>query len=170
MPQTKKAKAKVKKTRMSGKLSQESKMSLHVPLWLPIFAIPAVIVFVVNVAGNGRGRKANCAICRTELARDTPMIPNFAMDNTVEKHFAALGQSGIAEWKVGGSKHAEWLLRKEQWSKGAVERTKAKVSEKQPNQAIIVWEILEDDELGEIDYDDFEPGTRIVRSRRRRAR
>lgn len=41
------------------------------------------------------------------------MIPNFAMDNTVEKHIETLGQSGIAEWKPGGTKHTEWKGRKE---------------------------------------------------------
>ncbi|KAF8058276.1 hypothetical protein FPV67DRAFT_1722066 [Lyophyllum atratum] len=44
--------------------------------------------------------KSNCLICRTEFSRETPMIPNFAMDNTVEKHISALGQSGLAEWKL----------------------------------------------------------------------
>ncbi|KAF8078277.1 hypothetical protein FPV67DRAFT_1663028 [Lyophyllum atratum] len=44
--------------------------------------------------------KNNCLICRTEFSRETPMIPNFAMDNTVEKHISALGQSGLAEWKL----------------------------------------------------------------------
>ncbi|KAG5733067.1 hypothetical protein E4T56_gene3567 [Termitomyces sp. T112] len=117
-----------------------------------------------------RKGKTNCAICRTELARDMPLIPNFAMDNTIEKHIAALGHSGISEWKISGSKHIEWLGRKEQWKKGAVERTKAKVPERQSNQAIIVWEILDEDELDEIDYDDFDSGSRLVRSRRRRVR
>ncbi|KAG5352044.1 hypothetical protein C0989_004036 [Termitomyces sp. Mn162] len=92
------------------------------------------------------------------------------MDNTIEKHIAALGHSGISEWKISGSKHIEWLGRKEQWKKGAVERTKAKVPEKQSNQAIIVWEILDEDVLDEIDYDDFDSGSRPVRSRRRRVR
>ncbi|KAG6910592.1 hypothetical protein DXG01_009543 [Tephrocybe rancida] len=115
-------------------------------------------------------QKANCAICRTELARDMPMIPNFAMDNTVEKHIAALGQSGIAEWKHAGSKLVDWLSRKEEWKKDTVERAKAKVlrPEKPPNQAFLVWEILSDEELDDVDYDDYDSGTRVVRPRRRR--
>lgn len=42
-----------------------------------------------------------------------PMIPNFAMDNTVEKHISALGESGLEEWKPGGAKYREWHARKE---------------------------------------------------------
>ncbi|KAF5377442.1 hypothetical protein D9615_005152 [Tricholomella constricta] len=77
------------------------------------------------------GKTNNCPTCRTELSRETPMIPNFSMDSTVEKHIAALGQSGIAEWKPGGSKHKEWISRKEQWKKGAAERAKAEMKPKQ---------------------------------------
>ncbi|KAG6866836.1 hypothetical protein C0991_008772 [Blastosporella zonata] len=81
------------------------------------------------------------------LAHDMPMIPNFAMDNAVEKHVAALGQSGISEWIPGGTKHIEWLSRKERWKKGTVERAKAKKTQKPLNQAFILWEILSEDEL-----------------------
>lgn len=42
-----------------------------------------------------------------------PMIPNFAVDNTVEKHIGALVSSGNAEWQEGGTKMHERQLRKE---------------------------------------------------------
>ncbi|KAG6869171.1 hypothetical protein C0993_012270 [Termitomyces sp. T159_Od127] len=136
--------------KLEKEIVQSQQGPSSITLWLLISATPVGIVSAANVDGNGKGKA--CAICRTELARDTPMIPNFAMDNTVEKHVAALGKSGIIEWKVGGSKHVEWLGRKEQWRKGANERAKTRVPEKQSNQAIFVWEILDDDELGEIEY------------------
>ncbi|KAG6837043.1 hypothetical protein H0H93_015906 [Arthromyces matolae] len=107
--------------------------------------------------------KTNCAICRTELARDNPMIPNFSMDNTVEKHVAALGQSGIDEWKIGGTKYAEWCSRKERWAKNAAERANATTMVNRRNETILVWEILSDEELSGIE--DLQPRPRIVRPR-----
>jgi len=41
------------------------------------------------------------------------MIPNFAVDNTVEKHVAALRTSGIEGWESAGTKFKEWQDRKE---------------------------------------------------------
>ena len=41
------------------------------------------------------------------------MIPNFAMDNTIDKHIQALVSSGDDGWREGGSKLAEWQRRKE---------------------------------------------------------
>ena len=35
------------------------------------------------------------------------MIPNFAMDSTVEKHIQALVASGASEWVEGGKKLLE---------------------------------------------------------------
>ena len=54
-----------------------------------------------------------CAICRSKLASTAPMIPNFSMDNTVEKHIHALASSGASEWEEKGSKYVEWEQRKE---------------------------------------------------------
>lgn len=41
------------------------------------------------------------------------MIPNIAMDNTVEKHINALAASGSADWQPSGVRHTEWSKRKE---------------------------------------------------------
>ncbi|KAI0034954.1 hypothetical protein K488DRAFT_44421, partial [Vararia minispora EC-137] len=54
-----------------------------------------------------------CAVCRTSLSADTPLIPNFVADNTVAKHVAALGGSGAEGWAEGGEKLVEWSARKE---------------------------------------------------------
>lgn len=54
-----------------------------------------------------------CAICRASLSVDAPMIPNFAVDNAVEKHVEALGSSGIEGWESAGTKFKEWQARKE---------------------------------------------------------
>ena len=40
------------------------------------------------------------------------MIPNFAVDNAVEKHVQALRISGIEGWEKDGTKYAEWQGRK----------------------------------------------------------
>ncbi|KAI0935977.1 hypothetical protein AcV5_004242 [Taiwanofungus camphoratus] len=60
-------------------------------------------------------RSPTCAICRTKLVTSTPMIPNIAMDNTVEKHINALAASGSADWQPSGVRHTEWSKRKEKW-------------------------------------------------------
>lgn len=41
------------------------------------------------------------------------MVPNIALDNTVQKHIDALGESGVAGWQEGGDKWLEWNHRKE---------------------------------------------------------
>jgi len=41
------------------------------------------------------------------------MIPNFSVDNAVEKHVAALRASGIEGWEHAGTKFKEWQARKE---------------------------------------------------------
>lgn len=41
------------------------------------------------------------------------MIPNFALDNTVNRHILALASSGQAEWQTGGTRIKEWDLKKE---------------------------------------------------------
>ncbi len=40
------------------------------------------------------------------------MIPNFAMDSTVEKHIQAMVASGASEWAEGGKKLLELNSRK----------------------------------------------------------
>ncbi|ETW87549.1 hypothetical protein HETIRDRAFT_307066, partial [Heterobasidion irregulare TC 32-1] len=60
-----------------------------------------------------KSRKApTCAVCRSKLFVKAPMIPNFAMDNTIDKHIQALVSSGDEGWREGGSKLAEWQRRK----------------------------------------------------------
>ena len=40
-----------------------------------------------------------------------PMIPNIAIDNTVEKHVRALAISGATEWELEGRKYLELASR-----------------------------------------------------------
>ncbi|KAI0274850.1 hypothetical protein BC834DRAFT_849979 [Gloeopeniophorella convolvens] len=56
-----------------------------------------------------------CAICRASLSADAPMIPNFAMDNAVDKHVHALRASAIEGWGDGEIKFIEWQARKTRW-------------------------------------------------------
>ena len=43
----------------------------------------------------------------------SPMIPNIAMDNTVERHVEALALNGDKEWEPGAPKFQEWEERKQ---------------------------------------------------------
>ncbi|KAA1468540.1 hypothetical protein DENSPDRAFT_472968 [Dentipellis sp. KUC8613] len=63
-----------------------------------------------------------CAICRTNLSPQAPMIPNFSMDNTIERHLQALAASGDEDWREGGSKLVEWERRKAKWKAEAASR------------------------------------------------
>lgn len=55
----------------------------------------------------------SCVICRTRLCASTPIIPNLAVDNAVEKCIEALRTNGIDEWEITGIKFIEWQTRKE---------------------------------------------------------
>ncbi|KDR84814.1 hypothetical protein GALMADRAFT_291422 [Galerina marginata CBS 339.88] len=54
-----------------------------------------------------------CPCCRGILDQFVPMIPNIAMDNTVEKHVKALALSGIRAWEPEGPRFLEWDARKQ---------------------------------------------------------
>ncbi|KAI0050699.1 hypothetical protein FA95DRAFT_1486787, partial [Auriscalpium vulgare] len=54
-----------------------------------------------------------CSLCRAKLSTETPMIPNYAMDSTVEKYVKSLALSGQEAWQEGGEKLDEWHQRKE---------------------------------------------------------
>ncbi|KIM85518.1 hypothetical protein PILCRDRAFT_367399 [Piloderma croceum F 1598] len=58
-------------------------------------------------------RFPTCAVCRAKLSASSPMIPNFALDNTVNRHLQALANSGREEWQPGGTRINEWNIRKE---------------------------------------------------------
>ncbi|KZT06351.1 uncharacterized protein LAESUDRAFT_192104 [Laetiporus sulphureus 93-53] len=66
-----------------------------------------------------------CAICRAALAPHSAMIPNFALDNAIEKHVAAIAASGCTDWQPSGSKYIDWTTRKEKWRTGASKRAAA---------------------------------------------
>ncbi|TFY65267.1 hypothetical protein EVG20_g5651 [Dentipellis fragilis] len=69
-----------------------------------------------------------CAICRTNLSPQAPMIPNFSMDNTIERHLQALAASGDKDWQEGGSKLVEWEHRKAKWKAEAASRVAGSAS------------------------------------------
>lgn len=54
-----------------------------------------------------------CSICRASLSVTAPIIPNFALDSTIEKHVQALAASGVEEWRDTGARYKEWQARKE---------------------------------------------------------
>jgi hypothetical protein len=74
--------------------------------------LPLIQVFFDCSSHAVRQGTPSCAICRTRLSVDVPMIPNFAVDNAVEKHVHALRIGGIEGWEKDGSKFAEWQGRK----------------------------------------------------------
>lgn len=80
---------------------EECTSSNLVDLWLTL-----------SVVFDLQRRSPTCAVCRTKLSRKAPMIPNFAMDSTVEKHIQALVASGASEWAEGGKKLLELEARK----------------------------------------------------------
>jgi len=43
----------------------------------------------------------------------TPITPNLAVDNAVEKYVEALRTNGIDGWEINGTKFQEWQIRKE---------------------------------------------------------
>lgn len=53
-----------------------------------------------------------CAVCRSKLSLDAPMIPNFAMDHTVEKHIQVLSISDASEWGKEGKLFLDWESRR----------------------------------------------------------
>ncbi|KAF8887961.1 hypothetical protein CPB84DRAFT_1684359, partial [Gymnopilus junonius] len=59
-------------------------------------------------------RNKGCPCCRRTLDENLPMIPNIALDNTVEKHLKALALTGASEWEPHGQKFVDWDARK-QW-------------------------------------------------------
>ncbi|KAI0308004.1 hypothetical protein B0F90DRAFT_1679278 [Multifurca ochricompacta] len=68
----------------------------------------------------------SCAICRASLSVDAPMIPNFAVDNAVEKHILALRISGIEGWETDGTNFIEWQARREKWKADSTKRAARK--------------------------------------------
>ncbi|KAF5312712.1 hypothetical protein D9619_003376 [Psilocybe cf. subviscida] len=68
--------------------------------------------------------KRSCPVCRQKLEKKTPMIPNIAIDNIVEKHVQALAMTNKQDWTPGGVKHEEWMKRKQTWRDGAAMRAK----------------------------------------------
>jgi len=73
-------------------------------------------------------KNKSCPVCRTRLEKASPMIPNIAVDNVVEKHIQALILSGDQDWVSGGCKAEEWHKRKQTWRDGAKEREKPSAS------------------------------------------
>jgi hypothetical protein len=62
---------------------------------------------------NAMQKNPTCALCRTALNRNAPVIPNIAVDNTVEKHIEVLASNGGRDWQSGGKSLAERNTRKE---------------------------------------------------------
>ena len=57
-------------------------------------------------------KNKGCPCCRQVLDSSVPMIPNIAIDNTVEKHVKALAISGATDWESEGRRYMEWSSRK----------------------------------------------------------
>jgi len=84
---------------------------------------------------------ATCPICRATLSAEQPLIPNFALDNTLEKQVSALGMNGDRDWTEGGKKLLEWRARKDKWKEIAAKR--ASKAGKRPRRNAIALEIFE---------------------------
>ncbi|TFK41335.1 hypothetical protein BDQ12DRAFT_679286 [Crucibulum laeve] len=99
-----------------------------------------------------KSRLNGCPVCRAKLTKSMPMIPNIAMDNTVEKHIQALGLSGNEEWRTGGSKLKEWTSRKEKWKQDVTERAKAASRPKACNNSRAYVRVIDFDDIARFDF------------------
>ncbi|KAL4069442.1 hypothetical protein J3A83DRAFT_4251379 [Scleroderma citrinum] len=54
-----------------------------------------------------------CPVCRSELIKIKPLLPNYAVDNLVKHHVHSLAMSGRPEWQQRGFKFIEWNKRLE---------------------------------------------------------
>jgi len=66
------------------------------------------VALTITPQSNG-----TCAVCRSKLSKDMPMIPNISMDNIVDRYIQSFGASGNEDWMPGGTKHVDWNFRKE---------------------------------------------------------
>ncbi|KIL71006.1 hypothetical protein M378DRAFT_175304 [Amanita muscaria Koide BX008] len=104
-------------------------------------------------------RNDSCPICRTQLARDYPLIPNISLDNVVEKYITSLAQGGSAAWSLEGEKFKEWYSRKAAW----------KVSNQTRTTSIAVNVVMYSgpDDFAHLDVHDFDIASPPVRTSRR---
>ncbi|KAI6045062.1 hypothetical protein EDC04DRAFT_190152 [Pisolithus marmoratus] len=58
-----------------------------------------------------------CAVCRSELIKSKPLLPNYVVDNIVKHHVSALAESGRAEWQERGYRFIDWKKRLDAWKK-----------------------------------------------------
>ncbi|KAL0950822.1 hypothetical protein HGRIS_007584 [Hohenbuehelia grisea] len=83
-----------------------------------------------------KSRKATCPVCRARLSGSHPMLPNIAVDNTVQRHIEALHASGQEDWGPNGARMKEWEARKARWkatvAKKDAEEKKKKEKKFQP--------------------------------------
>src|ERR1700754_2519015 len=63
-----------------------------------------------------------CPVCRAALYASKSIIPNFALDNLVQKHIAILTSKGIADWQPGAERRKEWQERADKWTHVAVRK------------------------------------------------
>jgi len=77
-------------------------------------------------------RSPTCAVCRAKLSVAAPMIPNFALDNTVARHLEALAASGEKEWQPNGTRIIDWNIRKEKWKKDSISRAAEAAKKSKP--------------------------------------
>ncbi|VDB99334.1 unnamed protein product [Peniophora sp. CBMAI 1063] len=71
-----------------------------------------------------------CPLCREVIDANAPLIPNFSLDNMLEKHVCALSDSGAKDWAPGGSKFEEWTARKAACRANMAKRRAAKSTAK----------------------------------------
>lgn len=52
-----------------------------------------------------------CPVCRTALTQGSLIIPNFALKHSIEKHVAALAETGVVDWQPQGQRYLDWTRR-----------------------------------------------------------
>ncbi|KAL4243078.1 hypothetical protein ABKN59_001039 [Abortiporus biennis] len=105
-----------------------------------------------------------CVVCRAGLTSKDLMVPNIALDNTVEKQIEALATHGDKSWVEDGPNYQEWKNRRDKGKRDAAIRAeKGKLSDKtvrvaravNPNNVNTGPVVIDDDPSDE----DYRPGS-----------
>lgn len=74
--------------------------------------VPWNVLFISSDAYAWQVAPPSCAICRVDLHKCNPLIPNLVVDKIVEKYIKALCTNRIDGWDVNGTKFKAWQERK----------------------------------------------------------
>ncbi|KAI0786072.1 hypothetical protein C8Q75DRAFT_808854 [Abortiporus biennis] len=84
-----------------------------------------------RASDGSQPKHPTCVVCRAGLTSKDLMVPNIALDNTVEKQIEALATHGDKSWVEDGPNYQEWKNRRDKGKRDAAIRAeKGKLSDK----------------------------------------